>query len=327
EEPGIFVDYRLYHPRLAEDFMARGGHLVVSPVGAEDLEHLARRHDLVVVATGRSGLSSLFPRIPELSPFTSPQRLLFAGLARGISFPRPTGMYYSVSPGQGEIFESQMLTRHGPVTSFLIEAFPGGALEPLATRKYEEDPRGFDAMLLELLREHAPETFFRANPAEFGILGPLDLLQGGVTPVVRRGYAALGEGRFVVALGDAHVTNDPLGGQGANAASGAAFSLAEVILEAVVGGFPFDEDFCRRAEEHTWAETRPSTEWTNAMLQPVPPSHLFDVLVTASGDPNFADVAVNTLFRPELALETFATSASTAAFIARHSARARAATS
>lgn len=324
EEPSLFVDYRLYQPRLAEDFVARGGHLVVSPMGAEDLERLARKHALVVVATGRSGLAGLFPRIPERSPFTQPQRLLFAGLARGIWFPQPTGMYYSVSPGHGELFESQMLTHHGRVTSFLIEALPGGALEPLATRKYEEDPRGFDAMLLALLSEHAPDTFSRVDPVEFGLLGPMDVLQGAVTPVVRRGYAALGEGRYVLALGDAHVTNDPLGGQGANAASGAAFALADAISEALTNGVPFDEDFCRRAEARTWAEARASTEWTNAMLQPMPPAHLLGVLVTASGDPGFADVAVNTLFTPERALETFATAESTAAFIARHSASARA---
>lgn len=323
EEPGLFVDYRLYQPRLAEDFVARGGRLIVSPVDVADLERLARRHALVVVATGRSGLASLFPRIPELSPFTQPQRRVFAGLARGVRFPEPTGMYYSVSPGHGELFESQMITHQGRVTCFLIEAMPGGALEPLATRKYEEAPRGFDAMLLELLRAHAPETFSRVDPAEFGLLGPLDLVQGGVTPVVRRGYAALGEERYAVALGDAHVTNDPLGGQGANAASGAAFALAEVILETLRGGGAFDEAFCRRAEASTWAEARPSTEWTNAMLQPMPPAHLLNVLVTASGDPDFANVAVNTLFKPERALETFATAQSTAAFIARHASRAR----
>jgi hypothetical protein len=323
EDPSILVDYRLYHPRLLEDFVERGGQLVVSPVDAAGVERLAGQHDLVVVATGRSGLSALFPRLPELSPHTSPQRLLFAGLVHGLHFPRPNGMSYGISPGHGEIFESQLLTQQGLASNLLIEALPGSALEPLATRKYEEDPRGFDGMLLELLREHAPDTYARVeDPERFGVLGPLDYLQGGVTPVVRRGYAALGEGRFVVALGDAHVTNDPIAGQGANAASGAAFALADVILDALVGGFDFDEDFCRRAERATWAETRAITEWTNAMLGP-PRPEMGQLLVSASEDPNLADVLVNMLLVPERALATLSSPESTAAFLERHARSAR----
>ncbi len=323
EDPSIFVDYRLYHPRLWEDFEERGGQVLVEPVDAAGVERLASQHDLVVVATGRSGLSALFPRLPELSPYTQPQRQLFAGLVRGIRFPRPTGMSYGISPGHGEIFESQLLTHQGVVSSLLIEALPGGALEPLTTRKYEDDPRRFDALLLELLREHAPDTYARVEPGQFGLLGPLDYVQGAVTPVVRRGYAALGQGRFVVALGDAHVTNDPISGQGANAASGAAFALGDVILDALVGGFDFDEDFCRRAEQATWGETRAITEWTNAMLQP-PPPEMGQMLVSASEDPNLADVLVNMLMVPERALATLSSPESTAAFLARHSQAGRA---
>ncbi|HEX8819080.1 MAG TPA: styrene monooxygenase/indole monooxygenase family protein [Archangium sp.] len=322
DDPSLFVDYRLYQPRLLEDFMERGGQLIIDPVDAAGVETLARQHDLVVVATGRSGLTARFPRIPELSPHTRPARRLFAALLRGVRAPRPTGLSYSISPGHGEIFEAQMITPHGQMPCFLAEAIPGGALEPLATRKYEEDPRGFDTLLLELVREHAPETYSRVEPAEFGVLGPLDYVQGGFTPVVRRGYAALGEGRFLLALGDTHVTNDPISGQGANAASGAAFALADVILDALAGGFDFDEDFCERAEKSTWAETRAITDWTNAMLQP-PPPHLHEVLVAASEDPNLADVVVNTLLTPERAVATFASPESASAFRARHSQAAR----
>jgi hypothetical protein len=326
EDPSLLVDYRLYHPRLLEDFLERGGHVVITPVEPQEVERLASQHDLMVVATGRSGLSELFPRIPELSPHTRPPRLLLAALVRGIRFPRPTGMSYGISPGHGEIFESQLLTHQGPVSSLLIEAVPGGALEPLSTRKYEEDPRGFDTMLLELLREHAPDTYARVEPEQFGLLGPLDYFQGDVTPVVRRGYAALGEGRFLVAVGDAHVTNDPIAGQGANAASGAAFSLGDVILDALAGGFDFDEEFCQRAERATWAETRAITEWTNAMLQPAAPG-MQQLLVAASEDPNLADVLVNMLLVPERALATLASPESTASFLARHSRAARTGTS
>jgi hypothetical protein len=65
---------------------------------------------------------------------------------------------------------------------------------------------------------------FRFPPA---MCAPTDILQGGVTPIVRRGTLDLGDGKFAIAAGDIHCTVDPLLAQGANGASHAAFVLAE----------------------------------------------------------------------------------------------------
>jgi 2-polyprenyl-6-methoxyphenol hydroxylase-like FAD-dependent oxidoreductase len=322
EKSSIFVDYRLYQPKLAEDFVARGGRLEVLPVDAAALESLSRKHDLVVVATGRNGLTSLFPRIPELSPHTKPARLLFAALLKGVRMEEPVGMNAHLVPGHGEIFEAQVISRHGRVPSILIEALPEGELAVLSTQRYDEDPRVFEALLMDRLRRFAPATYERVNPAEFGVLGPMDWIQGAFTPVVRRGWAPLANGRFVMAVGDTHVTNDPVAGQGANAASASAFALAASILDALGTERPFDEAFCRAAEERMWVAVAPATHWTNALLQP-PPPHVVDVLVAGSQEPRVADAIANAFMIPENILGACATPEAAAAFVARNRPPAR----
>jgi hypothetical protein len=317
QRPGIFVDYRLYQPKLAEDFVARGGRLEVSPVDVASLDGLSRQHDLVVVATGRNGLTSLFPRIPELSPYTQPARRLFAGLLKGVRMKDAVGMEAYLVPGQGEIFEAQIFSRDGLTPSILVEALPGSELEAVATQRYDDDPRAFDALLLDRLRRFAPDTYSRITPSEFGVLGPTDWLQGGFPPVVRRGWAPLGDGRFVMAVGDTHVTNDPVAGQGANASSASAFALAGSILDALASRRPFDEAFCRDAEAKAWAASAPATHWTNALLQP-PPPHVVELLITGSQEPRVADAIVNAFMNPEQMLAACATPESTAAFIAHN---------
>ncbi|WP_338866806.1 styrene monooxygenase/indole monooxygenase family protein [Myxococcus stipitatus] len=313
-EPSLCVDYRVYQPRLAEAFVERGGKLEVVAVDPALLEKLAQRHTLMVVATGRSGLNAMFPRIPELSPHTRPPRLLFAALLKGVQMPQPLGMHFNLIPGQGEVFESQLITRHGRVPSTLIEAIPGTELAALISRKRDDDPAAFDATLLDIMRRFAPATYERIDPTEFGVRGPLDFLQGAFTPTVRRPWAQLGEGRFVMAVGDTHVTNDPVAGQGANGASASAFTLAHCIQDALLSERPFDETFCRDTEARMWAAVAPTAYWSNALLEP-PPPHLIDTLVTASRDTYVADAFMSALVIPERILPVCASPESAAAFV------------
>jgi 2-polyprenyl-6-methoxyphenol hydroxylase-like FAD-dependent oxidoreductase len=309
------VDYRLYQPRLAEDFVARGGTFVVRPVDSAVLSQLVKEHELVVVASGRSGLGDqLFPRMPEHSPYTHPPRRLFAALVQGIQPPEPLGMQFIIAPGHGELFESQVYSARGLTPNLLIEAVPGGALEPLTLRRYDEDLRDVEAMLLEVLRVHAPPIYARVDPDKFRLTGPLDWLTGGFTPVARRGYARLESGHFVVAVGDAHVLHDPVGGQGANAASASAWALADAIVEARKEGRPFDEAFCQGAERRTWEAQRATTYWNNALLQP-PPPHLLQVLIAAAQNQEIANRVTNTILTPEQAMANVYTPESAAAFL------------
>lgn len=313
-QPFIAVDMRIYCGRLLEDFAARGGRVVIGAVQAGEVAQLVTAHDLLVVATGRGGLTELFPRMAMHSPFTRPQRLLCSGLFRGVApAPGPPSASVTFVPQHGEIFDFPIYSFEPHVTGMGFEAVPGGAFEALVGMRYAEHPRAFEGRLLSLLREYAPALYTRIDPARFGLTRPLDLLQGGVTPTVRRGYTPLGNGRWALALGDVHIVNDPLTGQGANTASYAAWLVGEAIRDGEI----FDEAFCQRLEQRVWAYAGPIVAWTNAMLQP-PQPHMIDLLVAAAQDQTIADAFANFFERPLHAWEILSSPAHTAAFLEQH---------
>ncbi|WP_437280456.1 styrene monooxygenase/indole monooxygenase family protein [Sorangium sp. So ce375] len=318
-DQALFIDMRVYLPRLFEDFAARGGRVVKASIDAAGVRGLAAEHDLVVVATGRAGLTDLFPRVAERSPHAAPQRRLFAGIVRGLRMPPgpPLKFMFQLSPGHGEIFENQYLTLGGVVPSLLIEAIPGGALEPITRMRYEDDPARFDAALLDAVLTHAPLTAERVDRASFGLAGPRDYLIGAVTPVVRRAYAPLGGGRFALALGDLHITHDPITGQGANMATLAAWLAAERITGQASAGAAFDEAFCADLEERLWDALRPATEWTNAFLLP-PPDHALALLAAASRSQPVADAFARNFSYPDRQWAILSSPEATASFIASH---------
>ncbi|MEO7909263.1 MAG: styrene monooxygenase/indole monooxygenase family protein [Roseiflexaceae bacterium] len=261
-QPASIVDMRIYLARLLEDFAAHGGQVVVGVLQSDDLLHLSAQHDLLAVAGGRGSMATLFPRLPEHSPYEKPQRIVVGGLYRGIAYPRPLGFDICITPGTGEILSLPLVSFESGLTGIAFEIVPGGAFEPLKQMRYEDDPQRFDALVLQLVREYAPVIYARADPQAFGLARPLDLCHAAITPTVRRGYTQLPNGRLVVALGDAHVVNDPLTGQGANAASHA----AEMLAVAIRGGGDLDEVFCRRVEQQMWSYTGPVTEACNARM-------------------------------------------------------------
>jgi 2-polyprenyl-6-methoxyphenol hydroxylase-like FAD-dependent oxidoreductase len=306
-----FVDMRIYLAALLDAFAARGGEVIIGTLQAADLAGLAARHDLITVASGRASLTELFPRDAERSPYDQPQRRLCCGIFRGVRHPEPLGASYNVSPGHGEIFQAPFYTFEGWLNTLLFECIPGQGLAQIVDLRYEDDPKAFEMTVLDLLREHAPVVYERVDQQHFGLTRPLDLLQGAITPTVRRGYAALDGGRYVVALGDVHVLNDPILGQGANAASQAAW----VLGEAIVAGGPFDEAFCHRVEDRIWAYASAVTAWTNATLQP-PPDHAVEVFVAAAQNQAIANTLVDNFNAPARNWAVFKSPEGAADFIA-----------
>jgi hypothetical protein len=313
--PVMFIDMRLYLPRAQEDFVARGGNVVVGACSPEDVGRLAQEHALMVVATGRSGLSGMFPRVPERSPYEEPPRRLVAGLYRGIRLPTPLAIAYNIVPPHGELFELHMVTRDGVMPGLVIEAIAGGAFEPLTHMRYEDDPGAFEAAVLALVREYAPDTYSRIDPATFALTGPLDLLTGAVLPTARRGYAPLPGGRFAMAIGDAHVSFDPITGQGGNCASRSAWLLGDLVVAQLRAGGRFDEAFCAEAADRIWASVRASAEWTNAFVQP-PPPHVIGLLVAAAQNRSVADAFATNFDYPDRQWKMLSSPEVTAAFIA-----------
>jgi hypothetical protein len=308
--PAHAVDMRLYWAQLLEDFSARGGEVVIRTFHADQLASLASRHDLVAVASGRTSLSTIFPRIAEHSPYTTPQRLAIAGLFRGVAYSEPRSLEVIVTPGSGEILAVPIQSFEPDLTGIGILITAGGLFEPLRYLRYDDDPPAFIAAILGLLRVHAPSLYARVNARRFALSRPQDLAYVAITPTVRQGFVELSRGRFAVAFGDAHVVIDPITGQGANSASHAAIVLSEAIRGAQV----FDRAFCRRVEREICSYVVPVSDAANARLRP-PSPQFRDLLGAAARDQAVADAYAAGYNHPDRFWEIASSPERTAAFL------------
>jgi hypothetical protein len=309
--PGSGVDFRVYLPRLLEDYAQRGGRVVTGARSPEDVVAGIDDHDLTVVASGRESINAFFPRDPERCSFDVPQRLVCASLWHGIAPLDPTGASFAIVPGIGEIFTFPFISHDGVVTGLGIEAIPGGPLEPATRTSYDDDPAAFEKLVLDLLRRFAPKVYERVDPSAFAMTGPTDIIQGAVTPSVRRPCCEIAPGRFVVAVGDAYAANDPICAQGANLGSASAAVLAEAICEDVA----YDAIFCRNLERKLWAVAEPVASFNNAFLMP-PPPHVQAILGAATAQQPVADAFLAKFADAPSMWRTIATPERSAAFLA-----------
>ena len=310
EQPGNIVDMRIYCARLLEEFARRGGQVVIGAMQAGDVERLGVEHDLVVVAAGRGGLANMFPRRPEHSPNSEPQRLVIAGFYRGIAYPQPIGFDLSIARGHAEILSLPLYSFEPGLTGVLFEIIRGGAFEVLRHMRYEDDPARFEATILGLLHDHAPAIYTRIDAQAFALARPLDLCYNAITPTVRRGYIRLSCGTFAVAIGDAHTVIDPLIGQGANTASHSAW----VLGEAIHAGQSFDEAFCAHVEQQICAYALPVSAYSNSRLRP-PEPHMAELMFAATQNQATADAFVNSVNHPDRFWEITSSPERTAALI------------
>lgn len=310
-QPAMSVDMRIYCSRLLEDFIQRGGDVRYGMLQAGDLARLSEEFDLVVAATGRGALGALFPRIAERSPFSAPQRLCVGGLFRGVALEPHPALGVTIARGHGEILSFPVFSFEPGLAGIAFESIAGGAFETVARMRYADDPRRFETTVVDLLRTYAPAIHVRIDPDTFALSHPLDLCHAAITPAARVGYIRLDNGRYVVALGDAHVVNDPIIGQGANTAVYAAWTLGAAIRETRT----YDEVFCREVERRVWAFTGPVTAGTNARLGP-PQPHLLQVLLAAARDQVVADGYAWGFNHPDRFWSAMASPEGAAAFLA-----------
>lgn len=315
DRPASGVDFRVYLSSLTEDYVARGGQLWIEPLPTTEPELVARTqgHDVVVVAAGRQSplAATLFGVRADRSPHHAPQRRLLGGLFRGIAPTDPRAVSFNIVPGAGEIFQQPFLTDRGVVAALLVEAVPGGPLEAVTRIDPAADRRGFLASLWNTIEAYAPKLAARVDPVELAPLGERDVLRGAVTPTVRRGWAALFDGRLALAIGDAWVVNDPVTGQGANIGSHCAWHTAAALATTN----RIDVAFAQRLEDELWSFAGPVTGWTNAFLQP-PPPHVLDLLGAATARQSVADAFANGFADPVRLAGHHATPEATAAFVA-----------
>ena len=293
-KPARAIDYRIYLPALMEDFVERGGHLEVAPVEAKKMCCIAERFDLVVVATPGGGFADLFPRDPVHSPYDRPQRYWLAGLFTGFRLSEMHGAIWSVVPGLGEAVAFPMLSRTGMVVALAIGSRHADELAILRVLSSRPARTGFCAALLNKLEQLHPTIYQQIDTARFTLQGPDDLVQVAITPVVRHPHAYLGGGRYAVALGDVHVTVDPLLAQGANIGSYSAFALADAIEEAGT----FDLRFCEDVQHCRAARILGASRWTNAFLLP-PDAARNELMTTMSRDRHLAREYFENFSRPD----------------------------
>jgi 2-polyprenyl-6-methoxyphenol hydroxylase-like FAD-dependent oxidoreductase len=292
--PARAVDYRVYLPRLMEDFVERGGRLEVRSLNAQDIGRVADRFDLVVVATPHRGFANLFARDAANSPYQQPQRAWMAGLFTGFSADAARGATLSISPGHGEAIRMPMLSRNGMTTALLISSWqPEQPMLP-AELSSSADQAGLPAALLRELEQHHPAIYGQIDTARFDLQDARDLARVAITPVVRDPVVHLGDGKCAIALGDTHVTFDPVLAQGANIGSYSAFVLACAIQKTGA----FDQTFCQAIERARSARVLGAARWTNAFLQPSDEARA-ELLKAMSKDEFLADEYLENFNRPE----------------------------
>lgn len=275
KKPSRAVDYRLYLPALMNDFTDRGGKIEYRRIEEDDIQPLVDRFDLLVVAMGRGPLGAMFGHDPAECPFQQPQRRLCVGLYTGVAHTDPMNVTLSLTPGAGELIVIPTVSFDGVATALLFENVPGTELDATVTTKYEDDPAAFRQVILDALEKFHPAVYDRVDTARFDLCQPQDSLQGGVVPTVRKTFVEFDIGKFAVAVGDTHVTVDPVTGQGANIASWSAFKLGEEIVKAPV----LDRRFIERADMARNDRCLAAARWTNLMMPP--PSEEIQMLLGA----------------------------------------------
>ncbi|MBQ0926440.1 styrene monooxygenase/indole monooxygenase family protein [Saccharopolyspora endophytica] len=289
----LSIDQRVKMAAWLDLFAERGGTIDYRELSVADLDEIAPDFDLVVVAAGKGELGSLFERDAQRSPYTEPQRELSVAYVRGTrSSSDPddsSAARFNALAGLGEVISYPGHTLDGACEILLLEGVPGGPLDAFGDRP--EPQRQWERML-GLLREHCPWEHERFADAELTDEG--GTLAGAVTPTVSKPIGQLPSGRLVLGLGDSVVLNDPVTGQGSNAAC----QSAQIYLESILarGDGAFDWDWMQRTFDRYWDFAQHVTSWANAALQP-PPPHVLTIFGAAAQLPavgeRFADGFAN----------------------------------
>jgi 2-polyprenyl-6-methoxyphenol hydroxylase-like FAD-dependent oxidoreductase len=262
------IDLRLQSHRWMNDLEAAGGRIVVGSVDVAQLDAIAAEHDLVLVATGRGPLAELFPRNAERSVYDKPQRKLAMMIVTGAPQDIPGVPFlrakFNVFEPYGEVFLVPYYHRdHGATWCLLFEAKAGGSMD-----RFDGCTTGEQvvATAKKVIRELMPwEAAWAAN---IELADPDGWLVGSVTPTVREPVGRLPSGRIVMPLGDAAISLDPIGGQGANLGN----KLARHIVAAVAAAADarFDAGWMTRTFEAFWADHGAATvTFNNVFLEPM----------------------------------------------------------
>lgn len=285
------VDQRVKMPVWMDEFVKRGGDLVIQDVGINELETLTASHDLVLLAAGKGEIVNLFAKDTERSRFTAPQRALALTYVKGMTPSVPfSRVAFNLIPGVGEYFVFPSLTTSGPCEIMVFEGIPGGPMDCWGDIK---TPQAHLDKSLELVRRYLPWEAERCQ--NLTLTDDNGFLAGRFTPMVRRPVLTLPSGRQVLGMADALVVNDPITGQGSNNAA----KCSKVYLQAILdqGDKAFAQGWMEQTFEQYWDYAGHVVAWTNSMLLP-PPEHLLQLLGAASQSQPLAAAITNAFDDP-----------------------------
>ncbi|ATB35297.1 putative dehydrogenase/oxygenase subunit (flavoprotein) [Cystobacter fuscus] len=307
--PHRSVDQRLKNSRWMRELERRGASVrVVSLANPEQLDAHVAGFDLVLVATGKGALSSLFPRDARRSPFDKPQRHITCFLVKNFR-PEVRSGTIRILPGLGEVVITPFYSRENlKARILLIEGIPGGPLDYLSR-----------ALSGRELLEECKQTLFKLLPGQLEDLREAELsseqcwLRGSLTPTVREPVGRLASGRVVLGLGDALMLHDPLAAQGGNNATHMADFYRTRIREHAER--PFTAEWMQRTFEDFWlAYGQYSMGVTAGLLMP-PAPHQQAVLVSAHQVPAVAAALIDGLYDPRALFPWFVDPAVTRDFL------------
>jgi hypothetical protein len=227
----------------------------------------------------------MFPKRPELSPYDRPQRKLAVGFWKGVPRRDPNGVEISIQPGVGELLALPMYSFTGEVMALLFESIPGGEQEVLTDQRYHDDPAAYRKLTLDILKKFHPSMYERVIEDEFELQSDKDILQGGFPPIFREDYVRLPKGKFLISLGDLHMTVDPIQAQGANSATQSARVVGECIVEDDV----FDELFATKVARRRAERLEASTRWVNSIIELPTPQHIAGLLENCAHNQQLAN--------------------------------------
>jgi flavin-dependent dehydrogenase len=218
------VDTRLRADDRLGRFLARGGKFNVRAVTPEDIDAIAADAELTLVATGKGGLSSLFPVDPGRTIYEEPQRHLLLATFKGLDRADDQFAYRSSDGGRhnwfnihaefGETFFGPYQHKDiGAARAFIGFARPGSPWIDLF--KSVTDTQSARDAVVKLFATYFPEDAALIEQLEPLHEDPHSWFLGAVSPTVRRAVATTRSGHLVAAIGDAAVSFDPIGGQGA----------------------------------------------------------------------------------------------------------------
>jgi hypothetical protein len=171
-EPAQAVDMRIYCARLLEDFSARGGRVVIETLQSTQLDEVASRHDLLVVASGRADhLDHLSARCRALAFHHAPA----PNRGRGVPRKSPVGTHaleVIVSPGSGEMIVVPMRSFEPDVTGIGILIAAGGAFESCAISATTPTRAGSSGRCSACSASTRPPSASASTPARSTSHGP-----------------------------------------------------------------------------------------------------------------------------------------------------------